>query len=58
MTKTVRRGSWETIREPTTGDWEALRHTLWNKYQRKRCPWKLVASVDKILGRADEGSNS
>lgn len=58
MTKTVRRGSWETIQEPTTEDWERLRDILWNKYQRKRCPLKLVTSIDKILGRTDEGSYS
>ena len=59
MHKTVRRGSWETIKAPSEEDWGKLRDTLWDKYQRKRCPYKLVVSVDKILGRTtDEGSNS
>ena len=57
MSKTVRRGSWETIKEPTQEDWELLRETLWNKYQRKRCAFKVVQSVDKILGRTDEEPN-
>lgn len=58
LTKTERRGGWETIMEPTVEDWERLRDTLWNKYQRKRCPYKLVKSIDKILGRTDDGANT
>ncbi|MBK1834715.1 hypothetical protein [Roseibacillus ishigakijimensis] len=30
---------------------EKLRENLFNKYQRGRCAWKVVVSVDKLLGR-------
>lgn len=30
---------------------EKLRDIVFNKYQRGRCGWKLVAGVDKLLGR-------
>lgn len=45
---------WERLYPPSTADWEALREVLWRKYQRKRCPWNLVAKVDKILGKPNE----
>lgn len=28
---------------------EKLRTVIWNKYQRGRCPHKLVAKIDKML---------
>ena len=46
---------WEKLDPPSVADWEALRDVLWRKYQRKRCPWNLVAKVDKILGKTNEG---
>jgi hypothetical protein len=48
---------WEKLDPPSTEDWEALREVLWRKYQRKRCPWNLIAKVDKILGKTDEGDD-
>ena len=45
---------WQKLAPPSTADWEALREVLWRKYQRKRCPWNLVAKVDKILGKRNE----
>jgi len=30
-------------------DWVMLRDVLWRKYQRNRCPWKLIARIDQIL---------
>lgn len=45
---------WETIKEPSTEDWEGLREILFNKYQRKRCAWKMVKGIDKILGRSSD----
>lgn len=30
-------------------DWKALREKLWNKYQRKRCPWSMIEQIDKQL---------
>lgn len=32
---------------------EKLREVIWNKYQRGRCPHKLVAGIDKMLGKVD-----
>ena len=28
-----------------------LRDVMWNKYQRGRCPHKLVTKIDKMLGK-------
>ena len=44
---------WEKLNPPRKEDWEALREVLWRKYQRKRCPWKLVAKVDAMIEKAD-----
>ena len=30
---------------------EKLREVMWNKYQRGRCPHKLVAGIDRMLGK-------
>lgn len=32
---------------------QRLREVVWNKYQRKRCPYKLVEKIDKMLGKDD-----
>jgi hypothetical protein len=45
---------WVSIEEVTDAHWEALRDVLYRKYQRKRLPWKLVESIDKILGKDAE----
>lgn len=45
---------WQKLDPPGKEDWMALREVLWRKYQRKRCPWKLVEKVDKILGGPNE----
>ena len=39
---------------------EKLRDVVFNKYQRGRCAWKLVAGLDKLLGRdpVDPGQES
>lgn len=29
--------------------WVTLRDVLWRKYQRKRCPWKMIEKIDKML---------
>ncbi len=42
---------WETIDEPKAEHWELLRETLFKKYQRKRCPWKMITDIDKKLGK-------
>ncbi len=46
---------WSKIDSPKTEHWEALRGVLFNKYQRKRCSWNLIAKIDKILGKPNEG---
>ena len=30
---------------------EKLRDVIWNKYQRGRCPHKLITKIDKMLGK-------
>ncbi len=45
---------WEYIDDPTVEHWKGLRETLFNKYQRKRCPWKLIEDIDKLLAKAGE----
>jgi hypothetical protein len=37
-------------------DWRRLREVLWRKYQRRRCPWKLVEKIDKKLENLEEGN--
>ncbi|WP_018970296.1 hypothetical protein [Rubritalea marina] len=41
---------WEDIEEVSDELWEKLREVLFRKYQRKRCPWKFIADIDKRLG--------
>ena len=45
---------WEPIKDVKPEHWEALRDVLFRKYQRKRCPWKLIEGIDKILGKDPE----
>ena len=56
-TKTDEDERWERLDPPSKENWEALRDVLWRKYQRKRCSWNLIAKVDKMLGRPNEGSS-
>ncbi len=44
------RPDWVDIDDVTDELWVALREVLFRKYQRKRCPWKLIADIDKRLG--------
>ncbi|MEM9080684.1 MAG: hypothetical protein AAGC74_08355 [Verrucomicrobiota bacterium] len=45
-----------TRHEPIADEeWEMLREVLFRKYQRRRCPWKLIEAIDKKLGRESEG---
>ncbi|MFK7852403.1 MAG: hypothetical protein AB8D78_15620 [Akkermansiaceae bacterium] len=41
---------WQEIENPPEDIWRVLRDIVWKKYQRKRCPWERVESIDKILG--------
>lgn len=45
---------WENIEEVTEAHWRGLREVVFNKYQRKRCPWKLVEGIDKALAKIAE----
>lgn len=39
-----------TSHDPISLDeWRTLRDVLWRKYQRRRCPWKLIEKIDQIL---------
>ena len=31
-----------------------LRDVLWRKYQRKRCPWRFIETIDKLLEEMPE----
>ena len=43
-----------TAHEPIPDDLlEKMREVMWNKYQRGRCPHKLVTKIDKMLGKAE-----
>lgn len=48
----------EWVRVPFQRDhWVTLRDVLWRKYQRKRCPWRLIEEIDKLLiDMPDDGS--
>lgn len=37
-------------------EWKTLREILWRKYQRRRCPWELIARIDKLLEEESEES--
>jgi hypothetical protein len=40
-----------TLHDPIEENmWRSLREVLWRKYQRRRCPWKLIEAIDKLLG--------
>lgn len=54
-TKEKEEDRWEKLDPPKKEDWEALREVLWRKYQRKRIAWNLVAKVDKMLGKTNNG---
>jgi hypothetical protein len=54
-TKAKEEDRWDKLDPPKQEDWQALRDVLWRKYQRKRLAWNLVAKVDKMLGKANEG---
>ena len=43
---------WETVDPVPEELWRELRDVLWRKYQRKRCPWKYIEDIDKLLGDA------
>ena len=39
------------LHDPISGEeWGKLREVLWRKYQRGRCPWKLIERIDRQFG--------
>ena len=44
---------WERV-ELTRAHWVALRDVLWRKYQRRRCPWRFIENIDKLLEEMSE----
>lgn len=44
---------WEDHDPMKREDWERLREVLFRKYQRRRCPWKFVEAIDKILAKPE-----
>jgi hypothetical protein len=49
---------WSAIEAPTETLWRTLRERLWRKYQRKRCPWRLIEEIDKRLAKMAEPHES
>ena len=50
MTATRKRDpEWTDLKPVPAEVWRELREIVWNKYQRKRCPWERVAELDRIL---------
>ncbi|MDP0492555.1 MAG: hypothetical protein Q7Q71_16030 [Verrucomicrobiota bacterium JB023] len=45
---------WTTHDPIKREEWEAMRDVLFRKYQRKRCPWKLIENIDKVLEKMKE----
>ncbi len=44
------------LHDPISRDeWGKLREVLWRKYQRGRCPWKLIERIDRQLEDLAEG---
>lgn len=43
---------WTTHDPIAVEEWRALREVLWRKYQRGRCPWKLIEKIDRLLDPA------
>lgn len=40
---------WVTVDQPTAEIYQSLRGVLWNKYQRRRLPFKYIEGIDSIL---------
>lgn len=44
---------WERIDPVPRELWETFREVLWRKYQRRRCPWKWIEAIDRMLEEED-----
>lgn len=40
---------WNDKFKPSQEVLQSLRELLWAKYQRKRCTWKVLSNLDKLL---------
>lgn len=40
---------WTEHQPISRAEWKKLREILFNKYQRKRCPWELIEKIDQRL---------
>lgn len=40
---------WQPVDPVPRELWAELREVLWRKYQRRRCPWKWIEDIDKLL---------
>src|SRR5210317_1468200 len=49
---------WTPHDPPDLELWRNLRDVLWRKYQRKRCPWKMVEEIDKLLEGEEGGAKT
>jgi len=57
LTTTMKRDPvWDIVAEPTIDHWRELRQLVWNKYQRKRCPYERVEGIDREIARFGGGS--
>lgn len=54
LTTTMKRDPvWDTIHQPTIDQWRELRTLVWNKYQRKRCPYERVEGIDRNIAKLE-----
>lgn len=59
LTTTIKRDPvWDIVAEPTLDHWRELRTLVWNKYQRKRCPWERVECLDREIAKLEAGQDS
>ncbi len=59
LTTTMKRDPvWDAVPAPTLDHWRELRTLVWNKYQRKRCPWERVEGIDREITRLENGGNA
>ncbi|HUF63968.1 MAG TPA: hypothetical protein VMN36_17955 [Verrucomicrobiales bacterium] len=52
---------WESVEPPPRAMLEALRETIFRKYQRRRVPWEYVKEIEALLeelgSRTDDGAD-
>lgn len=53
-----RNPTWTDLMPVDKEVWMSLREIVWNKYQRKRCPWERVADLDKRIHDAESRDRS